>query len=97
MSISKESVELYEQLTPEEQDEADAAKCPEHPLDVWVQSWGEDQNAWCEAGLSGAHLTHWLVAGCQMHGRGHKLHPTGRFCPGDCTWSRQGAMEETGI
>jgi hypothetical protein len=94
VSVYEGARELYDSLTPTERERADEAQCPEHQLNVWVQSYGEGQMAWCEAGLSGAHLTHYIVAGCSFHGNAVRLRSTGRFCPGDCEWSQQGAEEQ---
>jgi hypothetical protein len=60
-----------------------------HSSEQYVQSYGAGQNAWCEAGLSGAHLEHWLIVGCQAHQQyGPHIRLVGRHCPGDCEWSR---------
>ena len=65
------------------------ASCGEHHEHEWEQTYGGG-NDWCDAGMSGAHLTFWIVRGCTIHIRFQQIRPTGkRFCPGGCAWSRQ--------
>ncbi len=66
------------------------ARCPAGcSLGIFVQAWG-DSGAWCEAGMSGAHIVERYTLGCKTHTYFHSAgHEFSRHCPDDCKWSRE--------
>lgn len=69
------------------------AGCELHRFEQAVGAAGKS-SGYCT--VTGAHLEHRMVLGCERHNYWHSLdgEVTGRYCPCDCDWASPEESEE---